>query len=343
MRFSDLPEGARPDCKSCPFADPVTQGPRHAPVTGTCLKKPVGLLVGESPGGEEVEKQEVFVGRTGKWLDVQLRHAGLDRGDLSLVNTIGCQPPKGLKTDSNMGRAAHACYPMFAHQTKNYGKLPTFAMGKWAGWAVAGQKAVSVETGRGFIRDRVGGGQWVLSWHPTYAAFYNPWKGGEFIIDIDRFRRLIEGKLERVPATIIHPTVADVRRIARGATYLAVDIETRPPPGEPAFLGKDPTRADLKTIAIGNCELGVAYWWGSDPAVQRAIVEVMHDKRVTKGFHNGHYFDLRVLSRYGVRPNPVEDTRDDRRAVSATSRLSLRFLVSVYSDFAPWKELEDEK
>lgn len=343
IRFHDLPASARPNCAACPFA--VEGKPPHAPVMGTCLRpeQTSGVLIGESPGGDEVDDREVFKGRTGKWLDTQLVAAKLDRGDLTIINAIGCQPGKGLKTDTNMGKAASACWPMFEHQYAPYRKHHVLAMGKWASYAANGQSPVTIETGRGFIRPRrQPGASLIVTWHPTYAAFYNPWKAGEFINDLQRFQRLLNNQLELAPKTRIRASVSDVERLARqSGGWLACDIETRAPPGEPPHLGKDPTRADLRTIALGTPDLGISYWWGSDQQVQAAIVKVLHNEKIMKVFHNGHFFDLRVLERYGVRPAPVIDTRDMRRAVSATSRLSLRFLASVYSDFAPWKE--DEK
>lgn len=340
ISFTALPAKAKPDCARCPFGDPHTGQPRHAPVMGTCLslKGTVGVLVGESPGDEEVAQGEVFKGRTGKWLDAQLRGVGLDRDDLSIVNAIGCQPPKGAKTDSNMGKAASACFPMFEHQFERYkGLKPVLAMGKWAAYSANNQSPITVETGRGFVR-----GQLIVTWHPTYAAFYNPWKAGEFINDLERFKRLLDGHLESPPTTLIRPTVADIEALlVQAKGVIAVDIETRAPHGQPAHLGKDPTRADMRTIAFGTADRGLAYWWGSNPHVQHKIVRVLEDDSIVKVFHNGPFFDHRVIRRYGIKLVNTMDTRDMRRAVSATSRLSLRFLASVYSDFAPWKE--DEK
>lgn len=336
--LTNIPKEHRPDCANCPFAKDGK--PQHKPVLG--IRPPAhqcsGVLVGEGPGAEEVSQDEPFVGKTGDWLKARLQESLLQYDDFAVLNATACQPPRGMKTDTNMGQAAHACYKLFDWQRTPYANKPTLAMGKWAGHAVNHGHTVTVDTGRGFIRP----GNWLLTWHPTYAAFYNPWKAGEFINDVQRFRRLIHNTLERPPKVLIRPTVADIDKLVRGSkNILAVDIETRAPHGQPSHLGKDPTRADLRTIALGTPNLGVAYWWGSEPAVQRAIIEVLQDPKVQKIFHNGWFFDLRVLERYHIHTVNVIDTRDMRRAVSATSRLSLRFLASVYSDFAPWKE--DEK
>lgn len=328
---------AKPNCEACPFAK--NGQPGHRPVLSECrVANPRAVLVGEGPGSEEAEKGVPFVGRTGQWLDAKLVETGLDRGRLAVLNATACQPPRGLKNDSNMAAATAACRPLFLAQFKQWKSLPTLAMGKWAGAAVNEGKPITIETGRGFIRKNL-----LVTWHPTYAAFYNPWKAGEFVNDLERFKRLVEGRLEQGPIVITKPTVKDIQKLAGTSKVLACDIETRAPAGKPDYWGKDPTRCELRTIALGNSTLGISYWWGSDAAVESAIIKVLHDHKIVKVFHNGHHFDLRVLRRYSINPFPVRDTRDSRRAVSATSRLSLRYITSLYCDFAPWKETEDDK
>ncbi len=332
----------KPDCEHCPFSDPETKSPRHEPVLGVFPSDANGVLVGEGPGADEVEKKEPFVGRTGTWLDERLQENGLNRSRLAILNAHGCQPPKGLKSDDTMRAATKCCAPLFNSQFKAVSKLPTLAMGKWASAAANEGKPITVETGRGFIRNNL-----LVTWHPTYAAFYNPWKAGEFVNDLQRFKRMLVGKLEKPPKVIIKPTVKDFESLAKtthAKTHgLSVDIETRANPGQPAHEGKDPYRAGLRTIAMGIPELGIAYWWGSDTKVQQTIIKILQDTKIKKIFHNGWMFDQPVLVRYGINCVNVRDTRDMRRAVSAVSRLSLRHLASIYSDFDPWKENEDEK
>lgn len=338
MTQKTLPSN-QPDCANCPWA--LDGKPRHRPVLGAVPVNPKhikGVIVGEGPGTEEVEQGKPFVGRTGQWLDDRFEENGLNRHEHVILNAQACIPPKGEKNDNTMRQATKCCAPLFDSQYADYRHLPTLAMGKWAGAAVNGGNPITVETGRGFVR-----GNLLLTWHPTYAAFYNPWKTGEFVNDIQRFNRMLSGKLEPAPTVNIHPTVDDIVKFLRENKRFAVDIETKAKPGRPDYEGKDPYRAAIRTIAFGNTKHGIAFWWGSDPKVQQAIINALKDPSLTKVFHNGWMFDQPVLLRHGVRVVNAVDTRDERRAVSATSRLSLRFLTSIYSDFAPWKETEDEK
>lgn len=192
----------------------------------------------------------------------------------------------------------------------------------------------------------------ITTWHPTFALFKNPYEAGPFVIDLDRFARAIRGKLIAGPKRInIRPTAAHVnayRRRARATGEpVATDIETRPEAGDAdGFTGKDPTRCRLKAVGLGFADEGLSFIWrDAGPALRRAVRRLLQDPRITKVFHNGDWFDLRVLRRYGVPVRNVFDTRDARRAVSSTSPLKLSHCVSVYTDFPPWKEGEsdDEK
>lgn len=364
----------QPDCENCPFAQDGK--PRHRVVLGeVCgrstpapahikymaggeVNRPIGVLVGEGPGDEEVTQGRPFVGTTGKQLDVALELAGINRGRMAVLNVMACKPPKGMKNEENLRAATAACRPLFMDQYEPYKQLPTLAMGKFASAGVNGGKPISIEKGRGFVR-----GNLLVTWHPTYAFWHNPWKAGEFLNDLARFKRMLTGQLERPPEVIIKPTMGNLARLTVAGRAFAkllrevagdvlpafdeaygCDIETRAPPGKPDWYGKDPTVADLKTIAFGTPDLGVAHWWGNgEPGIQRTLTGWLADPRVLIIGHNWHFFDGRVLARLGVKVTNVIDTRDLRRATSATSRLSLRHLVSITTDFAPWKETEDDK
>jgi len=52
------------------------------------------VLVGEAPGGREVEEGEPFVGRAGSRLDRALESIGVDRGSLYITNVVKVRPPE---------------------------------------------------------------------------------------------------------------------------------------------------------------------------------------------------------------------------------------------------------
>jgi DNA polymerase-1 len=184
----------------------------------------------------------------------------------------------------------------------------------------------------------------IATWHPTYAFFRAPFEWGTFTEDLRRLKRVVDGTAEKKPRITINPTVAQLRKLVRqSGNVVAVDIETAPQEMDKPWTGLNPLRATLKTIAVGHCSWGIAYYWAArkKPKVEAELRRILADPSITKVFHNGHWYDIPVLERYGFEVNNVEDTRDLRKAQCTTSSLALRYLGSVCTDYFPWKE-EDE-
>ena len=188
----------------------------------------------------------------------------------------------------------------------------------------------------------------ILSLHPTMALYATPYEAGTFVEDVRRWVRAQRGALG--------PGLDDVKADATGHEFiqlaldaklrgipLAVDIETAPAEGAGPWTGKDPTQARLKTIAFGNIERGLSCRWdGCGDYTRQVVRELLVDTSLVKIFHNGPWFDIRVLARYGMPVNNWHDSRDLRRALSSTSKLSLGYLGSLYCDIPNWKQDEAE-
>lgn len=122
------------DCANCPFSK--NGRPQHTPVPAEYPYKhpPVGVLVGESPGFDEVASGRPFTGATGMELDRALEDERLFRGNLLVINAIGCRPTS--KRDVEMRKACLCCRPAFHEQVKRIvttaPDTPTMALGKWA-------------------------------------------------------------------------------------------------------------------------------------------------------------------------------------------------------------------
>ncbi|MHB1099586.1 MAG: DNA polymerase [Burkholderiales bacterium] len=185
----------------------------------------------------------------------------------------------------------------------------------------------------------------MFSLHPGTAFFGLPREAGTFVEDVKRWGRMIRGQLGpdllNAEANGNYWQFAQLRLKGLGGEPLAVDIETAPANSSESWTGKDPTRAKLKTIAIGTTEGGVSVYWADAPENVREIIrDILADPRILKVFHNGYWFDLRVMARSGIPVENVEDSRDLRRALSSTSRLSLQYLGSLYCDISNWKDEE---
>lgn len=181
--------------------------------------------------------------------------------------------------------------------------------------------------------------------HPNTAFFGLPREGGTFVEDVKRWGRMIRGELgPDLMNAKANGTAEDFEKLRRQGLKgvpLAVDIETGAANSDEPWTGLDPTRARLKTIAIGTTEWGVSVCWADAPAtVQETIRRILACEGILKVFHNGPWFDLRVLRRYKLPVRRWEDSRDLRRALSSTSKLSLRYLGSLYCDISNWKDEE---
>lgn len=187
----------------------------------------------------------------------------------------------------------------------------------------------------------------IHSLHPGTAFFGLPRQAGTFVEDVKRWGRMIRGQLGpdllNAKANGTLADFEDYRAAGLRGEVLAVDIETAPANAAEPWTGKDPTRAKLKTLAIGLADRGASIHWASAPEdVRRCIREIMADPRIKKVFHNGYWFDIRIMARAGIPCVNVEDTRDLRRTLSSTSRLSLGYLGSLYCDISNWKAEESE-
>lgn len=178
------------------------------------------------------------------------------------------------------------------------------------------------------------------------AFFGLPREKGTFFADLSRFGRMLKGTLgPDLLNAKPNGTIEDFARIVResGGT-VSVDIETGASSESEPWTGKDPTRARLKTIAVGHAGGGVSCHWDScGHSVRSAVASLLADPLLRKIFHNGPWFDLRVLARVGLPVVNWEDTRDLRRAASSTSRLSLRYLGSLFCDISNWKDDDDSE
>lgn len=183
----------------------------------------------------------------------------------------------------------------------------------------------------------------IVTWHPTFAFFHQPYEWGAFDCDLNRFARLIRGGLATPPTKLItNPKPKDLRAIVTGQ-FVAVDIETGPATPDKPWTGKDPTLAKLRTLGFGNQEWGLSFEWATASAEMKLLArDILASTRILKVFHNGPWFDIRVLKRYGMPVHFYDDTRDMRRALSPTSALKLGYLASLYNDTTPWKEGEED-
>lgn len=335
-------------CAQCPLA---REGRAHNPVLMDVVPAPTWVRVGESPGADEARVGVNFKGQTGKQLEQEQDAAGLSTHTAITLNVIACMPPQQGKTEALMGKALKCCRPAFEAQIARYGHLPALVMGKWAArgyaaWSGTKLPKGGINKGRGFIRDNpLTGAKWIWTWHPTFALFREPYAWGAFSVDLARFKRLLTGKLKPGPEKLItEPTLKDIRDVVLDGK-VSVDVETAPRHPDERWTGKDPRRARLKVLGLGNRHWGLAFPVGDRRYQQHLQLAIELMEQVDIIGQNFIWFDRPIIARHWYGNNwdrvgrKVIDTLHKRKALVTVSPASLAYLVSIYDDAIPWKEL----
>lgn len=118
-------------CKLC-----INLGENHVPSWGNPSADL--MIIGQSPGRQEVEQLKPFVGPSGEIVDYILDEAEIDRSDCYIANTLKCRPPGNRK-----GEAAEIanCWSEWLHdEIKFVDPRIVMLLGKDAHSAVLGSR-----------------------------------------------------------------------------------------------------------------------------------------------------------------------------------------------------------
>jgi len=136
-----LPLLSRPDCRECEFHGSA----QHVGLGGRCVRRSgddrAVLVVGQSPGQQEDDKGEIFVGPSGELLEQgYLPHL---KGDVWVTNAVRCRPP--YKVDPT-GRHVRACAKWLREDIKalqeQYREVWVLCVGKQAAMSMLGVKSL---------------------------------------------------------------------------------------------------------------------------------------------------------------------------------------------------------
>jgi uracil-DNA glycosylase len=334
------PESAGCKCETCPFSH---GGKAKDYVMPEGPASPAGVVWCDIPTHDDARRGVPMApnSQVGREWGASLQQAGLEREALLHVPATACKRPHGAK-DSAVGKAVEACAPMReAAKELTEGGTPALVLGQFAWQALTGKRDGHADR-RGFVD-----GNTCVTFRPELAYFWAPHEWECFDIDVRRFGRLITRDLEAPPriefSDQTEPLMEVVRR-ANAEGWVAFDIETAPTGSEEPWTGKDPTRAKLRTISLGWPDFGYSFFVDRvGREAMSAMTKLLASDKVLKVGHNIVWFDNRVLARHGLPVSNFIDTRDLRRSISSTSRLSLAYLATRYTDAPPWKVEKDEE
>lgn len=162
--WGELADAAR-RCTACP--DLVRS--RSTVVVGDAPRGSRLVLVGEAPGAEEDLSGRPFVGRSGRLLDELLAEAGLDRGEVAVLNVVKCRPP-GNRTPRTAEQAN--CSGWLDRQLGILEADLICTLGLPAMQRFLG-RALSLAAARGRVHD-VAAGRVLATYHPSAALRFGP-------------------------------------------------------------------------------------------------------------------------------------------------------------------------
>lgn len=246
------------------------------------------LLVGEAPGGDEIEELRPFVGPAGQELSKALGTFGYRRSEVSITNSLLCRPPGNRLAEiyaklrvTNKERKAHdleplpspieCCRPRLFRELSQFENI--VLLGKTAVQAVLddNRSMFSLRGGfiegwfdedLGFLREeslRTTSSRAVRIFptiHPSLVLHERRWTR-TFRIDIGRAMSWFKGESDWVePSRIIQPTVAQIKehfqRWISSRAVVAHDFETEV---------KDALEAKIFCLGIGTADTVLVIPW----------------------------------------------------------------------------------
>lgn len=339
------------DCDNCKLqgdgCGPIAwKGPITAPV----------VVLGQSPGAEELLYGTPFCGQSGKMLDDMLRKAGFDPSQVLYYNAVQCQSPK----DEEIGiKPIECCRPNVEAVLRHVPRKLVIALGNEA-WATLHhiRKIGGARVGCG----RIARVDWlsndnhtcwaVWSVHPAFVMRTPSWKE-EFENSFKRAHRLFTvGEPER-PNAVIHPVPATsdaacVLIERAGATgEVVVDIET----DNIIQHGVSPNYQEDEILGTGIAwtENGVPhsvyipfthkgpYWEASDWAsIYQSFKQHIFSGNTLLVAQNG-MFDARFLKyQYGLDMQVGYDTMIAHRMIDENKPHSLKFMARHWINCPDW-------
>ena len=310
------------------------------------------LILGEAPGYWENKYGRPFIGPAGKLLNNFLQNAGISREDCYVTNVIKYQPPGNkINTHDAIDQVQKNTKALISEIRRVKPKVivPT---GNTALQALGFNYKIGKS--RGSIIDSPFG-KIIPTYHP--ASLFRQWHE-TFTVQKDWIKIARHASKLGVPQWkenfLIKPTIEDVEELSMFLNNLvnsgikvsvAIDLET--------YKVDNPLITPIKTVGIAQNETTATvipfitqsdqYYWDNETRALRAIqaiANILENPNIEKVFHNA-LFDVLVLMNHGFTiEGPIFDTMLGQYLVYHLSPHDLGYVVSVYTDYPPWKLTE---
>lgn len=199
-------------CPDCPFGGPKVGGKGNP-------NSPF-LIIGESPGRQEVEIGIPFIGPSGKVLDVSLRQLK-EYPAPYVINAMQCSPPGDWKDEESLIAGVSACRQRVLQEIAKAPRSVILALGTPALWSVTGDYNLKITQQRGKVlpSDRASVGV-VPSVHPAFLM-----RGGsgatlqQYMRDVEYALHLVNGGTTKTPPKVDYIEARDEKDVKDVADY----------------------------------------------------------------------------------------------------------------------------
>lgn len=311
----------------------IEDGDPHSPL----------YIVGEAPGGDEVQSGRPFTGASGQLLEGCLREAGLSRGDCYLTNTCHERPPsytdkKGKtvhndieqffvsataargRSDATAINGRYALPPITAglarltEQIGLYRPRVIILLGNTPLWGLARESGITKWRGSTF-QFGAGGTALVAAFHPADCLpNRSPQHRPLLVHDLERAKRVLADPTLAQPPQwdfTIPTSIEDIEEWIQStdpATPLACDIETRAMQIACIGLASSASRAIcIPFMRSTPMEYGHSYWgYEAECSLLLLLRKVLRERPLT--FHNGLFDCQYIVKQWGFMPWHADDT-----------------------------------
>lgn len=167
-------------CRDCPLKGNVIVP--YSSFNGSNVSPRI-ILVGESPGRDEIVEGRPFVGRAGQLLRYNVELAGLPTDHLFITNSARCMIDKSKLTGPEIRDILHCCRPMLKAAVNFLRPHLILALGEIAMRQVLDLRGITRHRGKVYYSEEFGCGCMPL-FHPAYVLRGKPTREPVFLRDL---------------------------------------------------------------------------------------------------------------------------------------------------------------
>jgi len=301
------------------------------------------VIVGESPGYNEIKKGIPFVGDSGQMMSKVIvecfKQIGKPIIEPFITNAISCMPKN--KDAKNLSKATHACSGRLIEEVVAHPRKVILALGAAAAHALTTDYSIKVTQSRGTVyQSNLATNGIVCTVHPAFLL-----RGG------GSFPKWKEDILKAVKLLYDLPldSYVDSEHTVFGTGKEISDYHQRLLDEKPQFVATDIETSGFSPVDDDILCLGIGHEFATNYIVPEEMVKIseakklLEDERIPFTWHNGK-FDVRMYRMlHGINTRVAEDTMLMSYTLDETRGIHDLEQVSADACGAPnWKAMLDQ-